>query len=399
MANVLSVEEARAIVRDAAHPLAACRVPLTEIRSGSVLADSVLADRDSPPFAKSLRDGFAVRSEDVAAGCVEWQVVGEVFAGSAYSGTVGRGEAVAIATGAPIPHGADSVVMLEQSQRQGNRVILMDSRFTARQHVFPQGAEFHAGEAILQAGDLLNPVGMAMLAAVGQAEVAVIPRPRVAILPTGDELRDVHEPLDDKSIRNTNGPLLAGLVQQARGIAQLHARLRDDRDVLISALERALNESDIVVLTGGVSVGPRDLVPDVIQACGGTIAFHRVRAKPGQPVLLARRGTKLIFGLPGNPGSVLVAFALFVRLAMARLAGEQESPWPTHQQKLATSFHTSNDRPTFHPVRWDGAGVWPLPWGGSADLRSFLPAQGLLILPAGEVRWTAGTMVPLLSLA
>ncbi len=392
---MLDVADALAVVLRHAGRLAPADGPLSPAALGRVLAADVTADRDSPPFAKSLRDGYAVRAADVAKGPGDLRIIEDVPAGAVPTKAVGPGQCTRLFTGAPIPDGADAVVMQEQARQVGiARVRLDDAGVKPGQWVFPRGQEMAAGDVVLPAGTPLTPAALGLLAAVGRTSASLYPSPRVGILATGDELVEADAAPGPGQIRNSNGPMLAALAARAGGTPRYLGIGRDDKARLKALVRDGLDTSDVLLLAGGVSVGDFDLVPDVLAELGVTTHVRTVRMKPGKPLLFGTRGNTLVFGLPGNPGSAFVGFELFARPALRLLAGHA-LPGPTVVSlPLAGPLAASNDRPTYHPAKLEGASVRPLPWGGAPDLRGLVPADALLALPAGDVRYNAGDPVP-----
>lgn len=372
--------------------------PLTPAVLGRVLAENVPADTDSPPFDKSLRDGYAVRAADCFPSGVELRIVAEVAAGSVPPLTVGPGECVRIFTGAPLPAGADAVVMQEDAQLLADgRVRVTDARVKPGQWVFRRGSETRAGEVVLAAGTPLTPVALGVLAGLGRTHAVVFAAPRVAVLATGNELVEPGQPVPPGHIRNSNGPMLLAQAVRAGGVPEYRGIVRDDRPATETALRAALEAAEVVVVAGGVSVGAFDLVPAVLAELGVAIHFRQVRMKPGKPLLFGTRGETLVFGLPGNPVSALVCFELFVRPAIRKRLGYDE-PGPTVTTlPLAEAVAEVNDRPTYRPGRLEpgetGLTVRPLPWLGAPDLRGMLAADALIVLPPGEVRLDPGQPV------
>lgn len=366
---------------------------------GLVLAAEVTSDIDSPPHDKSLVDGYAVMAADVSSTPVELTVIEEVTAGATPMQAVTKGTATRIMTGAPIPDGADAIVMVEQTESvEGQATVrILEQQVHAGQHIMPRATSLRQGEAVLLQGVVVRPIEVGLLAEVGRPEVAVIPRPTVAVLSTGNELVGVGEMPGAGQIRNSNGPMLGALVQRAGGH---HVDLgigRDEQDSLTQLVARGL-ESDVLVLSGGVSAGVLDLVPGVLASLGVQQVFHKVDLKPGKPVwfgvLAGRDGDKLVFGLPGNPVSSLVCFELFVRPAVARLAGRRADRLAIQPAKLTGAHRHRGDRPTYFPARFcpvNGlAHVELLAWKGSADLRTLSSADCLAYFPKGERSYEAG---------
>jgi molybdopterin molybdotransferase len=396
---MLEVADARAEVLARAVPLRPSSAVLAPGLVGRVMAAGAAADRDWPPFDKSLRDGYAVRSSDPAG--AELLVVEEIPAGVTPKRGVGPGECSRIYTGAPIPPGADAVVMQEDAATTGDRVRV-NAPPRPGQWVYRRGAEMRAGEIVVPVGSVLTPAALGVLAGVGCVEVSVFGVPRVAVLATGDELVDARESPGPGQIRNTNGPLLTALASAAGGEAIDYGVARDTRDALREPLIPALGTTDVVLLAGGVSAGAYDLVPDVLKELGVEAHFHKVRMKPGKPLLFGTRGDTLVFGLPGNPVSAFVCFHLFVKPALRVLAGHRDSGPRTVMLPLAAPLAESNDRPTYRPAVLEPAEVgWsvrPLDGGTAPDLCGMAPADALLALPAGDARYDAGMPVPVILL-
>lgn len=394
---MLEVADALAVVMQHARPLRPVAVPLGPAVLNRVLAVDVIADRDSPPFAKSLRDGYAVRAADCV-GVAELRVIEEIAAGVIPKETVGAGECARIFTGAPIPDGADAVVMQEDTEVAGARVRITDTAVRPGQYVFPRGAEMRAGDVVVAAGTRLTPAAVGVLASVGCVEVPAFPWPRVSVLATGDELVDVTAKPAAGQIRNSNGPMLVAQAVGAGAVARDGGIARDTADELRAKIGEALAGSDVVLLAGGVSAGKFDLVPGVLQELGVEPHFHKVRMKPGKPLFFGTTGDSLVFGLPGNPVSAFVCFELFVRPALRKLAGDLNPGPRIIPLPLATAVAESNDRPTYRPATLEpadaGWAVRPLPWAGAPDLRGLQPADALMVLPAGEARFDPGMSVP-----
>jgi molybdopterin molybdotransferase len=372
-------------------------VPLSYELLGQVLAEDVVSDIDMPPFDKSLMDGYAIRSSDLSNGKAELEVVEELTAGQTPKRSVAAGQATRIMTGAPIPAGADAVVMIERTRPAlDDRVQIEDRPPRPGQNIMPRGREMRRGEVVLSAGAPLRPQEFGVLATVGRTTIAVIPRPRVTILSTGDEIVDAPEKPGPGQIRNGNGPMLQAQVVRAGGIPQYLGISRDRAEELRNKIKQGL-QSDILVLSGGVSAGKLDLVPGTLGELGVHAHFHKVEMKPGKPVLFGSCGKTLVFGLPGNPVSALACFELFVRPAIRRLAGH-EKPGPFFvEATLEEDFTYKTDRPTYYPawMEWEGKGyqVRPVPWFGSPDLRALTQANAFIFIAAGEHQLPAGQVV------
>ena len=408
--SLLSVGSAVARVLGRAQPLAPRSTSLAG-SLGLILAEPIVADLDLPPFAKALMDGYAVRSVDLATpGEQRCQVVAEILAGQVSDRSLGPGEVARIMTGAPLPPGADAVVPVEQSRTEPDHPDLVWLRISAPiragQSRLDQGREMRRGETLLGPETIIRAGTIGLIGSAGRAELLAIPRPSVAVIPTGDETVPVGQIPGPGQIRDTNGPLLAALVRGWGATdVTLHPSTPDHATALAAVFEPALRERDVLIISGGVSAGIRDLVPAALVAAGVEPVFHKVAVKPGKPLWFGvgprRAGDRpgaLVFGLPGNPASGVVGFLLFVRPALEALAGRGANPAAVESVVLGTSFHHRGDRPTYHPVRLEDRTVHPLPWAGSADLRTVALADGFVQFDAGDREYPAGTAVPLLRL-
>ena len=399
---MIDLADAIGLVEQTARPLPPRRQRLLEA-AGRRLAEPVIAGVDSPPWDRAMMDGFAVRSADVvdrAADAVELEVVADLAAGDVTTRPIPAGGCARIMTGAPIPPGADAVVPVESAVDEtaavhaGGRVRLREPRFRPGQHVGIRGAAFRAGSTVIPAGAILTPAAVGLAAEAGGTHVMATARPRVAILSTGSELVPVDAVPTYGQTRNSNGPMIAAAVSACGG-EPVSLGIAVDRPEAIRAAVMQGLAADVLVLSGGVSAGDLDLVPAIFAACGVERVFHKVRLKPGKPVWFGRldRGprqpTALVFGLPGNPASSLVCFELFVRPAIAILAGRPRDRWhlPRCRGTLTAPAKAAADRPVYLPCRITRAGarldVMPLPWTGSADLVGLAVADGLVALPAG----------------
>jgi molybdopterin molybdotransferase len=404
---MLSVAAAQEIVLQHAGPLPAVPTPLDASAVGLVLAEDVAADLDLPPFDKALMDGYAVRAGDLASGVGTLTVIEEVVAGKVPSKRVERGEATRVMTGAPMPQGADAVVMIERTKMLDERRVQIEEVKPAAsgQNVLARGREMRRGEVVLSAGAVLRPQEFGLLAGVGRTAVKAHPTPSVAILSTGDELVDASETPGPGQIRNGNGVMLLAQIVRAGGRPQLLPIGRDRPDHLRALMTEGLR-SDVLVLSGGVSAGKLDLVPGVLAELGIQAHFHKVAMKPGKPVLFGTRPRggdgppTLVFGLPGNPVSSLVCFELFVRPALNRLRGLAEPGPILVPATLDEDFPYRTDRPTYHPavlrLTETGYRIRPVPWFGSQDLRGLGRANAFVVFPEGDHAHRAGQVFPAL---
>ncbi|HUY32317.1 MAG TPA: gephyrin-like molybdotransferase Glp [Pirellulales bacterium] len=407
---MISVTEALEHVARHAQPRPAAEVPLADAL-GLVLAEDVAGDVDSPPHDKSIVDGYAVVAADLAEGDARLAILEEVVAGSIPSRPVTRGATTRIMTGAPLPEGADAVVMIERSDVSPSpHSPLGEARLRAvglkpGQNIMRRGASFQRGEVVLRAGATLRPIEIGLLCEVGRIAARAVPQSTVAILATGNELVPAGDVPGPGQIRNSNGPMLAAQVVRAGGRPIDLGVGRDDREALRRAIAAGL-AADVLVLSGGVSAGVLDLVPGVFAELGIEEIFHKVRLKPGKPlwfgVHAGELAPKLVFGLPGNPVSSFVCFELFVRPAIAQMAGRGFTGLATRQATLTEPFVQRGERPAYHPavLRQSAAGatVAPLAWRGSADLRGLSAANALVHFPAGDRSFEAGEFAEVLLL-
>lgn len=395
---MLSVIEAQSLILQAVRPLDPEDIPLTAAALGLVLAEDVASDLDMPPHDKALMDGYAVRAADLASGHAALAVVEEITAGRTPQYAVGPGQAARIMTGAPLPAGADAVVMIERTRMVEGRVQAEDAPRPG-QNILPQGREMRRGETVLAAGAILRPQEFGVLATVGRTSVRAVPAPRVAVLSTGDEVVDAAQVPGPGQIRNGNGPMLVAQVARAGGVPCFLGIARDEEEHLRTLVADGLG-ADALVLSGGVSAGKLDLVPQVLQELGVRPRFHKVEMKPGKPMFFGIRprpdeaSDTLVFGLPGNPVSSLVCFELFVRPALRALRGEAEPGPRLLRAELTEDFPYRTDRPTYYPAALSagdrGWRVRLVPWFGSADLRGLTRANALALLPVGDHHHQAG---------
>jgi molybdopterin molybdotransferase len=337
---MISVEEARRRLLAPLRPLGPEQVAVSEA-AGRVLAEDVAARRTQPPWDVSAMDGYAVRAGDVAAVPARLTVVGSVPAGQAYAATVGRGEAVRIFTGAPMPKGADAVVIQEDTEREGNRVVVREPAPPGH-YVRPAGLDFRAGELGLRAGHRLSARDIGLAAAMNRPWLMVHRKPRIAILPTGDEVVMPGDPVGPHQIVSSNGLALAALISQCGGIPLQLPIAPDNADALQRIAAGAVG-ADFLVTTGGASVGEHDLVRDALGASGLALDFWKIAMRPGKPLMVGRYRDTPMMGLPGNPVSSLVCGLLFLKPAIERLIGLAIADAPALKARLAVAL-AANDR-------------------------------------------------------
>lgn len=402
--SLLSVADALSAVLSSAAPLPAERVALSAAVLGRVLAEGVAADADSPPFDKAMMDGYALRSADLAILPATLDVLETVHAGATPSREVVPGASIRIMTGAPVPAGADAVVPVERSRSFGERVEILPDAGTVRPgaNVLPRAREMRSGEVVLAAGTAIGPAHLGVLAAVGRTDAVLYRRPTLAVLCTGDELVEPPAVPGPGRIRNSNGPMLLAQAARAGCDVRYLGVAPDEPGALRAALAAGLG-ADVLLLTGGVSMGDADFVPGVLAESGVASVFHKVAMKPGKPLFFgATAGGRLVFGLPGNPVSAFVGFELFARPALARMSGDAR-PWPRRVRlPLAGAVRSRSDRQTFLPAAlgWHDGGpaVTVVPWFGSADLLGLTRAACLADVPAGDVVLAAGSPVDVILL-
>jgi molybdopterin molybdotransferase len=367
-------------------------VSIVEDSTGRILAEDVLADRDYPPFNRSVRDGFAVRSSDVPG---RLRIIGEVRAGERFEGVIGRGETVEIMTGAPLPEGADAVVMVEHCDRREEGTVETDRTAATGLNVAPVACEAHAGAAVLIRGSRIDYASVAWLATTGHSCVSVYARPKVAIVATGDEIVAVGDTPAPHQIRNSNAYSLAAQVRRAGGDPVLLPVARDNREATAQLIRQGL-DADLLLLSGGVSAGKYDFVEAALADCGAEFYFDRVLIQPGQPLVFGRAREKFFFGLPGNPASTMVTFELFGRAALELLSGANDAPLPLTLARLSRPFSHKPGLTRFLPAQVSCTEVTPVDWQGSGDVPSICRANAFLVADPNQAEYAAGDLIPVL---
>jgi molybdopterin molybdotransferase len=390
----LTFAEARETVLRLVHATPSTEEVELDCAVGRVLAENVAADRDTPALPRSVRDGFAVRAADVPG---ELTVIGEVRAGDRYTGTVGPGQAVEIMTGAPVPDGADAVIMVEHTTRSGDRVS-HDRSAEPQQFINPAGCEAGAGEVVLRASTRLDYTGVAFLASVGRSTVKVYRKPIVAIIATGDEIVEVNETPREFQIRNSNAYSLAAQVARAGGVPRMLPVARDTLDETRALIALGL-AADLLLLSGGVSAGKHDVVEPALAAVGAEFFFDRVLIQPGQPLVFGQARDRFFFGLPGNPASTMVTFEIFARAALQRLGGEESPALHMPWARLTRDFRHRAGLTRFLPAQLsdDGGSVTPVTWRGSGDVPSLTRANAYLVADPDHPAYAAGEWIRVLS--
>ena len=390
----LEFAEARQLVIETVRPLVQARrvesIPLEQAH-GRILAEAVLADRDYPALERSLRDGFAVRSQDVPG---TLRIRGEVRAGDEAQAPLASLEAWEIMTGAPVPAGADAVVMVENVVRVGADQVKIERRAEAGQFINRRGAEAQQGVTLIPQHTRLDASHTATLAMTGHTLVEVLTRPSVAILATGDEIVMLEQQPAPHQIRNSNSYMLAALVRATGCLPEILPVARDTKQALLPLLERGL-QHDCLLVSGGVSAGKYDLVKPALREVGVDFRFERVRVQPGQPTAFGIRNGKPVFGLPGNPGSTLITYQLFARAALELLAGAEEPILPLLSARFEAPFRHKLGLTRFLPARLsaDGLQLRHIPWQGSSDIPALAKANVFLVADHDRETWAVGDSI------
>jgi molybdopterin molybdotransferase len=401
--KMLSIREAGNLIDANTGRLSPMTVPLATA-CDRVLVEPVVSDTDSPPFDKSMMDGIAIRFSDTERGLVSFRLVARLLAGYSDLVNIAEGECAAIMTGSPIPAGADTVIMLEETEGSleeiGGTVRVTGLPRRRGQNVLLRASTLRTGQQVLPAGHRIRAHDIGPMAEAGAAAVSVIPAPTLSVLATGDELCPVNQVPAGSQIRNSNGPLLTAMATPFCSSVRDLGIARDQRDMLLECARRGL-ESDVLVLSGGVSAGVADLVPGVLKELGVRQIFHKVAIKPGKPLWFGIRERHsgppiLVFGLPGNPVSSMCCFHVFVRPALLKLAGRDKGK----QEELAT-LEIPHRQTTGRTVFWPslatatdaGASLKPLDWKGSADLLTLARANAFGIFPGDRSDFSAGESV------
>ncbi len=368
-----------------------------------VLAEDVVADSDLPPFDRSQMDGFALRAADVQQTPARLRIAGESIAGKGWHHDLQPGTAVRIMTGAPVPNGADSVQQVELTRESGDSVEILEPVNSGRS-IVKRGSEIRSGETVLRAGERINAAMVSVLASFGYASVEVGARPRVSVLATGSELVSVGQKPGQDQIRDSNNYSLAAYAKLAGAQLKLLPLAGDDIDQLKKQIGVAIERSDVVITSGGVSMGTYDFTKAALRELGAQIFFERVALRPGKPTVFATmpNGT-IVFALPGNPVSVSVTFNLFGRASLLRLQGDNQPSLAQEMASLAKGIKGSLDRESFIPAQLTSNNegrliAQPLKWGGSSDFVAFARATALINLPAGPKVWSEGELVNIVRL-
>jgi len=403
---VLTFEDARRVVEDHASLLSPRGNELVDLlhSAGRILAEPLTADRDIPPFPRSTRDGYAVRSADLAQLPATLTVMGEIKAGpppGKIPSPLNRGEAFSIMTGAPVPQGADAVVMIEYTSLQGDRVEIT-KEIAPGENIVAQGAEAKEGSLLLDRGTRLNESAVALAASVGKWRLQVFVRPRVAVLTTGDEIVDVDAEIGPTQIRNSNSYSLAVQIQQAGGEPVLLPIAPDEPRKLHQLIAQGL-QSDLLLMTGGVSMGRYDLVEQVLAEMQAEFFFTGAKIQPGRPVVFGRvpcagaLAHKYFFGLPGNPVSTMVTFELFARPMLEALAGVSARPLAFLHARLKSEIRVKPGLKRFLPAilsgQYEESQVELVAWQGSGDIAARSRSNCLIVIPPDREHILAGEWI------
>jgi molybdenum cofactor synthesis domain-containing protein len=393
---MISISEAIQVVISQTAQLSAEEIAI-DLSHGRILAEDIVADTDLPPFDRAQMDGYAVRAADVANLPARLRIVGESAAGAGWHHEMKDGEAVRIMTGAPVPAGADAVQQVELTRENDSQVEILEPVELGRS-IVRRASEIKSGETVLRAGEEINAAMIATLASFGYAKVKAGARPKVAVMATGSELVDVDQKPGQDQIRDSNNYTIAAYAELSNAIVERLPLAGDDTEELKRQISRAAEHTDVLITSGGVSMGVYDFTKAALKELGAEVFFERVALRPGKPTVFARLGNTLVFGLPGNPVSVSVTFNLFVRTALRAMQGAAETTLPVEHAVLARNLKGSIDRESYLPatLRTDEKGMLsaePLKWGGSSDFVSFARATALINVPAGVRTIAAGSTV------
>lgn len=358
--------------------------------TGRILAEDIASDIDMPPFDKSAMDGYACRRADLAKG--QLTVIEEIPAGAWPQKHVTEGTCARILTGAPLPLGADCVLMQEQTQREGDLVRIHKTETS--DNLCRRAEDIRTGDVVLRRGERIAPAQIAVLATVGATRPSVIRQPHVAILATGSELVEPDARPSLAQIRNSNSWQLAAQVRAMGALPSYSGILEDREDIIAAAIEEAMLSSDLLLLSGGVSTGDYDLVPGILQKLGFTFSFDSVAMQPGRPTVFGRKGQIYCCGLPGNPVSTYVIFEILVKPFLYRLMGHDWQPLLVEARLSKPIFRRKAQRQANIPVRFLAPDlVEPIEYHGSAHINAMTQAQGIICIPVGQTTINEGECV------
>lgn len=404
---MIEMDDAIRIVLENTRIIDKTRVGLDDVL-GRVLSEDVRSDIDMPPFDKALMDGYALQGADIASASqntpVILDVIEEIPAGTVPQKRVERGQASQIMTGAPVPDGADTVIMVEDTlpHTDTQKVQVLDVTETGR-NIARLGEDVRINQVVLQANTVIRPLEVGILAAVGHVYIEVYRQPVVGIVATGSEVVEPHHKPKPGQIRNSNGYSMVAQVLRSGAQARYLGIVEDDIHALIQTIGEGLETCDIVALSGGVSAGDYDLVQDGMRDLGVEVLFDRIRMKPGKPLTFGVKGARQVFGLPGNPVSSVVGLELLMRPAIRKMQGMTDVHLPTVRTVLSADFRQTPGRKQFVPAHsiQDENGAWKSTWvghHGSADLFSMARANSLFVVNAEDAHVHAGTELDLILL-
>jgi len=399
---MISISEALAIIKRETFRLETEKIDLSE-SVGRVLAEEIRADTDLPPFDRSQMDGFAVRDKDTKNAPAKLKIIGESVAGKGFDGRIKKGEAVRIMTGAPLPQGADAVQKVELTEENNGFIEILEAT-KEKQNIIRRAEEIEKGAKVFSPGEIITENMIASLASFGYAEVKVGGKPKVSILATGSEIVDVSEKPKQDQIRNSNSLMLDAFARQAGAKTEILPLVKDDFETLKNQIAEAVGlnskarspKSEVLIITGGVSVGDYDFTKPALRGLGAEFFFEKVSLKPGKPTVFARLNDKLIFGLPGNPVSVAVTFHLFVRTALWQMQGAADGELKKGFAVASEKIKGAKERDSFLPISLttgaDGKlTIESLRFRGSSNFIAFSRADALVFVPQGAI-FEAGTV-------
>lgn len=366
--------------------------------AGLYLAEDLRSDRDAPPFDKSLMDGYAVRARDLAKLPRELTVIDRIVAGGSAASPLGEGEAMAIMTGAPLPAGADAVAPIEQTQKiEGSNRVRFGEPTAMGRFIARRGSDSMGGSIVLKKGMRLGPAQVAVAASIGAVNVPVYQAPSVAVLGTGDELVPPDKTPAPNQIRSCNNPMLLALLRRFPCRAIDLGLVSDDPEMIQRRIEAGLTH-DVLLITGGMSMGERDFVPEILRRLGGELKITKLRIKPGKPFVFAKMpGDKFAFGLPGNPVSAFVCTLCLVSRLLERMAGAAPG-LGVRTAPLLQPLEANGNRTFYQPAIFDGRAIVPLQWKGSADVYTLSQANALLVRPENQSPQSVGAIVEFIEL-
>jgi molybdenum cofactor synthesis domain-containing protein len=400
---MIPIQDAIQIITAKTRPLDTERISIVGAL-GRILAEDIVADTDLPPFDRAQMDGYAVKAAEVSNTPARLRIAGESAAGKGWHHEMKAGEAVRIMTGAPVPAGADAVQQVELTRESADsQFVEILQTVEAGRSIVRQAAEIRTGETVLRAGEDINAPMIATLASFGYAQVKVGRRPRVAIMATGSELVDIDQKPDKDQIRDSNNYTLEAYAKLAGAAIERLPLAGDDTEELKRQMAAAAERSDVLITSGGVSMGVYDFTKAALKELGAEVFFERVSLRPGKPTVFARLGDTLVFGLPGNPVSVAVTFNLFARTALRVMQGSKQPALVVETAVLSRDLKGSVERESYLPavLRTDDKGTLlaePLKWGGSSDFVAFARATALVNVPAGVKTMKAGGCVAIVRL-